>query len=112
MKNEQIYMTERVDNLIAQGEEHRNTFVEMFDEQIQKIKDRLNSLDKTKDMAEKQYQAKELSLDLYNIIVKKLDNTEKELEELLKDAVDKRNEAVIEYNNLIAKANSLKAVMI
>lgn len=111
MKNEQIFMAKQVENLIAQGEENRNVFVEMFDEQIQKIKDRLNSLDETRDMAEKQYRDKELPLDLYNIIVKKLDNTEKELEELLKDVVDKRNEAVIEYNNLIAKANSLKAVM-
>ena len=66
----------------------------------------IKSIDK-----DEQYQTKQLPLDLYNIIVKKLDNTEKELEELLKDAVDKRNEAVIEYNNLIAKANRLKAVI-
>lgn len=110
MKNEQIF-TEQIENLIAQGEENRNVFVEMFDDQIQKIKDRLNSLDETRDMAEKQYQTEELPLGLYNIIVKKLDNTEKELEDLLKEVVDKRNEVVIEYNNLIAKANSLKVVM-
>lgn len=111
MKNEQIFMAKQLDVFIEQGEEHRNMFVDMFDDQIQRIKDNLNSLDETRDMAEKQYQNKELDLDIYNLIMRKLNNSEKELEELLKDAVDKRNEAVISYNNLIHKANRLKAII-
>lgn len=111
MKNEQIFMTEQLDVFIEQGEDHRNMFVEMFDDQIQRIKDNLNSLDETRDMAEKQYQDKELDLDIYNLIMRKLNNSEKELEGLLKDAVDKRNEAVISYNNLIHRANRLKAII-
>lgn len=110
MKNEQISMAKHLDVFIEQGEEHRNMFVEAFDDQIQRIKDNLNSLDETRDMAEKQYQAKELDLDIYNLIMRKLNNSEKELEELLKDAVDKRNEAVVSYNNLIYRANRLKRI--
>lgn len=111
MKNEQIFMTEQLDVFIEQGEEHRNMFVGMFDDQIQRIKANLNSLDETRDMAEKQYRDKELDLNIYNLIMRKLNNSEKELEELLKDAVDKRNEAVISYNNLIHRANRLKAII-
>lgn len=112
MKNEQIFMAKQIEKLIADGEEHRNMFVEAFDEQIQTIKERLNSLDETRDMVEKQYQDKHLDLDIYNLLMKKLNNTEKELEDLLHDTVDKRNNAVIDYNNLIAKANSVKASML
>lgn len=111
MKNEQIFMAEQLDVFIEQGEDHRNMFVGMFDDQIQRIKDNLNSLDETRDIAEKQYQDKELDLDIYNLIMRKLNNSEKELEDLLKDAVDKRNEAVISYNNLIHRANRLKAII-
>lgn len=51
MKNEQISMAKYLDVFIEQGEEHRNMFVEAFDDQIQRIKDNLNSLDETRDMA-------------------------------------------------------------
>lgn len=108
MKNERIFANE-INAVIEKGEKHRNMFVEAFDDQIQRIKSELNEVDNTKDMAKNQYDAKELSLDIYNLIMKKLNNSEKELEKLLEDTVNKRNEAVVQYNNLIYRTNRLKA---
>ena len=80
---------ERIQNLINSGETHRNFFVEKLDMAIKAdLKDE----------------------NIKRIIFRKIDNGIEELEELLKQAIEIRNGAVSDYNNLIAKANRLKRV--
>lgn len=98
---------ERIQNLINSGETHRNFFVEKLDDHIADIKKRLASYRHTKEMAIKADLKDE---NTKRIIFKRIDNGIEELEELLKQAVEIRNNAILDYNNLIIKANRLKRI--
>lgn len=98
---------ERIQNLINSGETHRNFFVEKLDDHIADIKEKLASYRHTREMAIKADLKDE---NIKRIIFRRIDNGIKELEELLKQAIEIRNGAVNDYNTLIAKANRLKRV--
>ena len=98
---------ERIQNLINSGETHRNFFVEKLDDHIADIKERLASYRHTREMAIKADLKDE---NTKRIIFKRIDNSIEELEDLLKQAIEIRNNAVLDYNNLIIKASRLKRI--
>ena len=81
--------------------------LQKLDDQIVDIKERLASYRHTREMAIKADLKDE---NIKRIIFRKIDNGIEELEELLKQATEIRNNAVLDYNNLISKANRLKRV--